>query len=50
MIDDCSLEKLSRMLIEASEEEFTGSIQINLFKGSVANVVKNQSFKINDLK
>lgn len=49
MIDDTSLEKLATMLREASEDNFTGSLQVNFFKGSVANIVKQQSFKLQDL-
>lgn len=27
------------------DEKFTGSLQINFFKGSISNVMKNQSMK-----
>lgn len=49
MIDDKSLEALAAMLMDASEENFTGNIQINFFKGSVSNIVRQQSFKMEDL-
>lgn len=50
MIDDESLEKLATMLRISSENGFTGNIQINFFKGSVSNIVKQESFKMADLK
>jgi hypothetical protein len=49
MIDDKSLEALVAMLMDASANDFIGNIQINFFKGSVSNIVKQQSFKLEDL-
>lgn len=49
MIDDKSLEALAAMLMDASEQNFTGSIQVNFFKGGVSNIEKKQSFKMEDL-
>lgn len=49
MIDDSKLEALASVLHEASRNEFTGSIQINFFKGSVSNIVKQQSFRMEDI-
>lgn len=49
MIDDSKLEALANLLHEISRNEFTGSIQINFFKGSVSNIVKQQSFKMEDI-
>lgn len=49
MIDDRSLEKLATFLRQASECNFTGNIQINFFKGNVSNIVKQESFKMEDL-
>lgn len=50
MITDLDLEKLAKMLQQAGKEEYTGNIQINFFKGSVSNVVMQQSWKLEDLK
>lgn len=49
MIDDKSLEALATMLREAADNCFTGNIQINFFKGSVSNIVRQQSYKMEDL-
>lgn len=49
MIDDLELETLANLLHETSRTQFTGSIQINFFKGAVSNIVKQQSFKIQDI-
>lgn len=49
MIDDSKLEALASLLSESSRSEFTGSIQINFFKGAVSNIVKQQSFKMEDI-
>lgn len=49
MIDDSKLEALAKLLNESSRSGFTGSIQINFFKGAVSNIVKQQSFKIEDI-
>lgn len=40
MIDDTSLEKLATHLRDAGENKFTGSIQINFYKGGITNIVK----------
>lgn len=49
MISDEDLEKIGRMLSSISDQDFTGSIQINFFKGGVSNIVKQESFKLADL-
>lgn len=49
MIDDASLEVLAKFLRDASENNFTGSVQINFFKGSVSNIAMQQSFKMESL-
>lgn len=49
MIKDADLERLANMLQVAGGQGFTGSIQINFFKGSVTNVVKQESFKLEDI-
>lgn len=49
MIDDSKLEALASLLHEASRNNFTGSIQVNFFKGAVSNIVKQQSFRMEDI-
>lgn len=49
MISDSDLEKLSRMLQQASDKGFTGTINISFFKGGIANIVKQESFKLADI-
>lgn len=49
MIDDSKLEALASLLSESSRNEYTGSIQINFFRGSVSNIIKQQSFRMEDI-
>lgn len=45
MLDDNQLEWLGKILSESVKEGFTGSIQINMFQGGIANIVKQESIK-----
>ncbi len=49
MISDEDLEKVGRMLSSIADQGFTGSIQINFFKGGISNIVKQESYKVADL-
>lgn len=49
MIKDTDLECLARMLQLAGNEGFTGNIQINFYKGSVANINKQEKWELAEI-
>lgn len=46
MIDDISLERLSKHLQQASDDGFTGSININFYKGGITEIKKQSSERL----
>jgi len=47
MQDDNSLDHLNHIINDWIESKKIGSIQINFFKGGIANIIKNESEKLN---
>jgi hypothetical protein len=45
MIDDESLENLSKHLRDASQNSFTGKIQINFCDGGISSITKERTIK-----
>ncbi len=45
-----AIDKLAKFINEICQASFTGSIQINFFKGGISNIVKQESLKVEDLK
>ena len=37
------------LISKAMEEQFTGSLQLNFFKGKITNVNKIESFKLDEI-
>lgn len=45
-----ALKLIATMLGKCVDENFTGSVQINFYKGTVTNINKSESFKVEALE
>ena len=43
MVAEQDIEFVMSLLVDAFKEDFTGKIEINMFKGGITNIVRNES-------